>query len=109
MKPSAALKGQARFRRNREGLDADDVEVAAVRVAWEALAAGRAALPEYGSCFSRCDHTQAQLFAFLMLWQFLRTDYWGVVAVVSQFELSSASKSGIGRGAAGRNGSNKDH
>lgn len=33
-----------------------------VRVAGEALAAGRAALPDYGSRFSRRDYTQAQLF-----------------------------------------------
>ena len=46
----------------------------AVRVAGEALAAGRAALPEYGSRFSRRDYTQAQLFALLVLRQFLRTD-----------------------------------
>lgn len=36
----------------------------AVRVAREALAAGRAALPEYGSRFSRRDYTQAQLLPF---------------------------------------------
>ena len=37
----------------------------AVRVAREALEAGRAALPEYGSRYSRRDYTQPQLFAFL--------------------------------------------
>ena len=47
----------------------------AVRVAREALAAGRAALPEYGSRYSRRDYTQPQLFALLVLRQFLRTDY----------------------------------
>jgi hypothetical protein len=55
----------------------------AVRVAREALAAGRAALPEYGSRYSREDHTQPQLFALLVLRQFLRTDYRGVVALVA--------------------------
>ena len=57
----------------------------AVRVAREALAAGRAALPEHGSRFSRRDHTQAQLFALLVLRRFLRTDYRGVVALVAEW------------------------
>jgi hypothetical protein len=57
----------------------------AVRVAKEALLAGRAALPEYGSQFSRRDYTQAQLFALLVLRQFLRTDYRGVVALVAEW------------------------
>jgi hypothetical protein len=57
----------------------------AVRVACEALAAGRAALPEYGSRFSRRDYTQAQLFALLVLRQFLRTDYRGVVTLVAEW------------------------
>ena len=57
----------------------------AVKVAREALAAGRAALPEYGSRFSRRDYTQAQLFALLVLRQFLRTDYRGVVALVAEW------------------------
>lgn len=54
----------------------------AVRVAREALAAGRAALPEYGSRFSRKDYTQPQLFALLVLRQFLRTDCRRVVTLV---------------------------
>jgi hypothetical protein len=57
----------------------------AVRVAREALAAGRAALPEQGSRFSRHDYTQAQLFALLVLRQFRRTDYRGVVALVAEW------------------------
>ena len=57
----------------------------AVRVAREALAAGRVALSEYGSRFSRHDYTQAQLFALLVLRQFLRTDYRGVVALVGEW------------------------
>ncbi|MFC7736521.1 hypothetical protein ACFQX4_11845 [Roseomonas sp. GCM10028921] len=57
----------------------------AVRVAQETLTAGRAALPEYGSRFSRRDYTQAQLFALLVLRQFLRTDYRGVVALVAEW------------------------
>jgi len=57
----------------------------AVRVAREALAAGRTALPEYGSRFSRHDHTQPQLFALLVLRQFLRTDYRGVVTLAAEW------------------------
>ena len=57
----------------------------AVQVAREALAAGRAALPEYGSRYSRKDYTQPQLFALLVLRQFLRTDYRGVVALVAEW------------------------
>ena len=57
----------------------------AVRVAREALAAGRSALPEYGSRYSRRDHTQPQLFALLVLRQFLRTDYRGVVTLVAEW------------------------
>ena len=54
-------------------------------VAREALAAGRAAWPAYGSRTSRRDYTQPQLFAFLAPRQFLRTDYRGVVALVSEW------------------------
>jgi hypothetical protein len=57
----------------------------ATKVAREALATGRAALPEYGSRYSRRDYTQAQLFALLVLRQFLRTDYRGVVALVAEW------------------------
>jgi|SRR5215208_2342645 hypothetical protein len=57
----------------------------ALRVAREALALGRAALPAYGSRFSRHDYTQPQLFALLALKQFLRTDYRGLVALVAEW------------------------
>src|SRR5215217_7508873 len=57
----------------------------ALRVAHEALAVGRAALPAYGSRFSRHDYTQAQLFALLVLKQFLRTDYRGLVTLVGEW------------------------
>ena len=57
----------------------------AVRLAREALAVGRVALPPYSSRFSRHDFTQAQLFALLTLKQFLRTDYRGVVAAVAEW------------------------
>ena len=57
----------------------------ALRVAREALAVGRTALPPYGSRFSRHDHTQPRLFALLVLKQFLRTDYRGLVALVAEW------------------------
>jgi hypothetical protein len=57
----------------------------AVSVAREALRAGQAALPPYSSAFSRHDFTQAQLFALLVLRQFLRTDYRGVVTLVAEW------------------------
>ena len=57
----------------------------AVGVAREALAAGRTALPEYGSRYSRKDYTQPQLFALLVLRQFLRTDYRGAVTLVAEW------------------------
>jgi hypothetical protein len=63
----------------------------AVAVARQALRAGRAALPPYSSRFSRRDFTQAQLFALLVLKQFLRTDYRGVVTLVAEWtELREA-------------------
>ena len=57
----------------------------ALRVAREALAVGRAALLPYGSRFSRHDYTQPQLFALLVLKQFLRADYRGLVALVAEW------------------------
>ena len=57
----------------------------AVRVAREARAAGRAALPEYGSRYSRRDYTRPQLFALLVLRRFPRTDYRGIVALVAEW------------------------
>ena len=57
----------------------------AVALAHEALAVGERALPRYASRYSRHDYTQAQLFALLVLKQFLRTDYRGVVALVAEW------------------------
>ena len=57
----------------------------ALCVAREALAVGRAALPAYGSRFSRRDYTQPQLFALLVLKQFLRVDYRGVVVLLAEW------------------------
>jgi hypothetical protein len=58
----------------------------AVRIAREALAAGRRSFPAYGSRTSRHDFTQAQLFALLVLRQFLRTDYRGLVTLVAEWQ-----------------------
>jgi Transposase domain (DUF772) len=43
-----------------------------------ALAAAAEALPRYSSKFSRKDFTQHQLFALLVLREFLKTDYRGL-------------------------------
>lgn len=62
-----------------------------LHVARDALAAGEAALPQYASRFSRHDYTQPQLFALLVVRQFLRTDYRGVVALTAEWrELREA-------------------
>ena len=55
------------------------------RVAREALAVARQALPAYSCPTSRHDFTQAQLFAVLALKTFLKTDYRGVVAFLHDF------------------------
>ena len=44
---------------------------------------GRRSLPDYASRFSRKDFTQPQLFALLVLRQFHKTDYRGIVAIVA--------------------------
>ena len=60
------------------------------RVAREALALARQALPAYACPTSRHDFTQAQLFAILALKTFLKTDYRGVVAFVQDFPALQA-------------------
>jgi hypothetical protein len=55
------------------------------RVAREALAVAREALPAYSCPTSRHDFTQPQLFAVLALKTFLKTDYRGVVAFLEDF------------------------
>jgi hypothetical protein len=55
------------------------------RVAREALALARQALPAYACPTSRRDFTQHQLVAILALKTFLKTDYRGVVAVLEDF------------------------
>jgi hypothetical protein len=57
----------------------------AVRVAREALTVGQMALPPYSCPKSRHDYTQPQLFAVLVLKQFLKTDYRGVTALVAEW------------------------
>jgi hypothetical protein len=57
----------------------------ALRVARDALAAGEAALAPYSGRYSRRDHTRPQPFALLVLRQFLRTDYRGVVALAAEW------------------------
>jgi hypothetical protein len=63
----------------------------ALQVARDALTAGGAALPPYASRFSRHDFTQPQLFALLVLRQFLRTDSRGIVTLAADWrELREA-------------------
>jgi hypothetical protein len=57
----------------------------AVQIARDALAVGEAALPAYGSRYSRRDHTQPQPLALLTLRRFLRTDHRGVVTLVAEW------------------------
>lgn len=57
----------------------------AVRLAREALVVGEQALPRYSARTSRHDYTQAQLFALLVLKQFLRVDYRGLVTLVAEW------------------------
>ena len=60
-------------------------------VALEALATAHAALPFYSSRFSRHDFTLAQHFACLVLKSFFRTDYRGIVAILTDLpELCAA-------------------
>jgi hypothetical protein len=56
-----------------------------VALAREALEVAQSALPLYSSIFSRKDYTQHQLFALLVLRQFFRTDYRGVVRLLHDF------------------------
>lgn len=57
----------------------------AIRVAREALAVGREALPAYATRSSKHTYTQPQLFALLVLKHFLRTDYRGLVTTVAEW------------------------
>ena len=57
-----------------------------IDVARLALKVGRAALPTYSSIYSPQIYTLAQLFACLVLRQFFKTDYRGIVAVLEDFQ-----------------------
>src|SRR5262245_21800250 len=60
-------------------------------LAREALAVARGALPEYSSKYSRKDYTQHQLFALLALREFLKVDYRGLEALLTEWaELREA-------------------
>jgi hypothetical protein len=69
----------------------------ALRVARDALAAGEAALAPHGSRHSRHDHTQPQLFALLVLRQFLKTDYGGIVALAAEWREPREALGLVGR------------
>ena len=56
-----------------------------IALAREALEVAQSALPLYSSVFSRKDYTQHQLFVLLVLRQFFKTDYRGVVRLVQEF------------------------
>ena len=51
----------------------------------EALGVAQEALPAYSSPFSPKVYTQHQLFAILVLRQFFRTDYRGIVQILRDF------------------------
>lgn len=57
----------------------------ALRLAREALAVGRASLAPYASRFSKHSYTQPQLFAMLVLRQFLKVDYRGFVVLLGEW------------------------
>jgi hypothetical protein len=54
-------------------------------VAREALRLAQETLPAYASKYSRKDYTQHQLFALLALKTFFKTDYRGVVHLLTDF------------------------
>jgi len=62
-----------------------------VALARKALRVGRAGLERYSSPFSRKDFTQPQLLAILVLRQFFKTDYRGIVQMLQDLsDLRSA-------------------
>ena len=56
-----------------------------VALAREALRIAQKALPSYSHRFSPKTFTQAQLFAILVLRQFFKTDYRGVIHLLQDF------------------------
>lgn len=57
----------------------------AVALARESLAVAKRSLGRYSSRFSRKDFTQHQLFAILVLRQFLKTDFRGIVTLLEEW------------------------
>ena len=53
-----------------------------IKVAKEALVVAERSLAKYGHKHSPKKYTQAQLFAMLVLKQFFRTDYRGIIAIL---------------------------
>ena len=56
-----------------------------VALAKTALKTAEASLSAYSSHYSRHDYTQHQLFAILVLRQFLKTDYRGIIQMLKDF------------------------
>lgn len=56
-----------------------------VALAKQTMRIAKAALPDYSSVYSRHDFTQHQLFAILILRQFLKTDYRGIIQMLADF------------------------
>ena len=56
-----------------------------VALAKQAMRIAKAALPQYSSVYSRHDFTQHQLFTILVLRQFLKTDYRGIIQMLADF------------------------
>ena len=56
-----------------------------VALARTALRIARDALPDYSSRFSKRDFTQPQLLTILILRQFFRTDYRGMIQMLQDF------------------------
>lgn len=57
----------------------------ALSLAREALAVAEQGLPRYSSRFSRKEYTQHQHFAILVLKQFFKTDYRGIVQMLEEW------------------------
>lgn len=56
-----------------------------LQLARESLLIGEASLPRYSCARSRHDFTQPQLFALLVLRQALKTDYRGLITLLSEW------------------------
>jgi hypothetical protein len=56
-----------------------------VALAKQAMRIAKTALLDYSSVYSRHDFTQHQLFAILVLRQFFKTDYRGIIQMLADF------------------------